>query len=53
MNRLEIALLFAATILVFASALIDPLVSISLLIVLVLALVIIRQIGRDDRWESR
>ncbi|MBZ0290945.1 MAG: hypothetical protein K8L99_00105 [Anaerolineae bacterium] len=53
MNRFEMILALLATVLVFASAMLDPLLTISLVILLVLLFVIERQLRRDDRWQSR
>lgn len=53
MNRFEMILALLATVLVFASTLLDPGLTLSLAIVLGLLFVIERQMRRDDHWQPR
>ncbi len=53
LNRWELLFTFLMTVLVFSSMLLDPVVTVSLLMILVLVFVIGRQIERDNHLPDR
>ncbi len=52
-RRYEIVIALLALLLVLSSMLFDPALSVGLIVVLVLAYVIMRQMNRSDEWQRQ